>query len=133
MTFEHVGKSGNAFMGTLHQMTGPWGTLQIHTSEEYGGKAFDIQSGTGFPFNVTEAWAPTIWAYQRMAMYREMPESFDSILQKTRVFLGGWRSVLNGGKVVRPGEVAEDGEAPVVVPSRPGAPYGGVCREVFGG
>ena len=102
--------------------------MQIHTPEEYGGKAFDIQSGTGFPFNVTEAWAPTIWAYQRMAMYGEMPESFESILEKTRVFLAGWRSVLNGGKVVRPEEVPEDWEAPVELPSRPEI----LTRECFG-
>jgi predicted dehydrogenase len=132
MTFEHAGKSGNAFLGTLHQIAGSWGTLQIHTPEEYGGKQFDIQSGTGFPFNITEAWAPTIWAYQRMALYREMPESFDSILDKTRVFLAGWRSVLNGGKVVRPQEVPEDWDAPVELPSRPTDPYVGMFRKLFG-
>jgi len=54
-----------------------WGTLQIHTPDEYGGKQFDIQPGAGFPFDKTEAWAPAIWAYQRMAMYKEMPQTFD--------------------------------------------------------
>ena len=132
MTFEHASQSGHSFLGTLHQVAGSWGTLQIHTPEEYGGKAFDIQRGTGFPFNVTEIWAPTIWAYQRMAMYREAPESFDSILQKTRVFLAGWRSVLNGGKIVRPEEVPEDWESPVDVPSRAGDPYPRMFRKLFG-
>ena len=89
MTFEHSGKNGNSFLGALHQIVGSWGTLQIHTPEEINGKRFEIVGGTGFPFNVTEAWAPTIWAYQRMAMYKDMPQSFDSILEKTRVLQAG--------------------------------------------
>jgi predicted dehydrogenase len=132
MTFEHSGKNGNSFLGALHQIVGSWGTLQIHTPEEINGKRFEIVGGTGFPFNVTEAWAPTIWAYQRMAIYQDMPQSFDSILEKTRVFLAGWTSVLNGGKVVRPEEVPEDWEAPVELPSRPGDPYPGMFRKLFG-
>src|SRR5262249_15578632 len=125
-------QNGRTFMGTLHQIAGSWGTLQIHTPEEYGGKSFEIQNGTGFPFNVTECWAPTIWAYQRMCIYREMPESLESIVEKTRVFLAGWRSVLNGGKVVRPEEVPDDWESPVDLPSRPGDPYPGMFRKLFG-
>jgi hypothetical protein len=132
MTLEHAGQSGHSFLGTLHQVAGSWGTLQVYTPEEYGGRAFDIQRGTGFPFNVTEVWAPTIWAYQRMAIYREMPESFESILQKTRVFLAGWRSVLNGGKVVPVEEVPEEWESPVELPSRAGDPYPGMFRKLFG-
>lgn len=132
MSFEHTGGDGHVFLGTLHQIAGSWGTLRIHTKEAYGGKAFDIESGTGFPFQITEAWAPTIWAYQRMALYHEMPESFDSILEKTRVFLAGWRSVLNGGKTVRPEEVPEDWESPVELPSRSGDPYVGMFRKLFG-
>jgi predicted dehydrogenase len=132
MTFEHAGKSGNSFLGSLHQIVGSWGSLQIHTPEEINGKPFEIVGGTGFPFNVTEAWAPTIWAYQRMAMYKDMPQSFDAILEKTRVYLAGWTSVLNGGKVVRPEDVAEDWEAPVELPSRPGDPYPGMFRKLFG-
>jgi predicted dehydrogenase len=132
MTFEHAGPNGNSFLGTLHQIAGPWGTLQIHTPDQYGGRSFNIESGTGFPFSVTEAWAPTIWAYQRMAMYKEMPESFESILEKTRVFLAGWRSVLNGGRVVRTEDVPEDWESPVDLPSRPADPYPGLFRKMFG-
>ena len=132
MTFEHAGGNGNGFLGTLHQIAGAWGTLQVHTPGEYGGRAFNIQGGTGFPFNVTEAWAPTIWAYQRMAVYREMPQSFESILDKTRVFLAGWQSVLNGGKAVRPEDVPEEWESPVELPSRPGDPYARMFKKLFG-
>jgi predicted dehydrogenase len=132
MTFEHQGVSGNSFLGTLHQIAGQWASLQIHTPEQYDGKSFNIVSGTGFPFNVTEAWAPTIWAYQRMAMHKEMPESFDEILGKTRIFLAGWQSVLNGGKTVRLDEVPEVWEAPVDLPSRPGDPYTAMFKKLFG-
>jgi hypothetical protein len=61
-----------------------------------------------------------------------MPETFDSVLQKTRVFLAGWRSVLNGGKVVRVDEVPEDWESPVDLPSRPSDPYTRMFRKLFG-
>ena len=72
MTFEHHDQNGNSFFGTLHHIKGAWGTLQVYTTDEYGGKAFDIQAGLGFPFSNTELWAPTIWAYERMARYKEM-------------------------------------------------------------
>jgi predicted dehydrogenase len=132
MTFEHQDKSGNPFLGTLHQIGGPWGTLHIYTPEEYGGKQFDIQGGTGFPFNTTEAWAPTIWAYQRMAIYKEMPQSFEAILEKTRVFLAGFRSVLDGGKVTRLDEVPEEWEAPVALPAKANDPTVSLFRKKFG-
>ena len=132
MTFEHHDPSGNPFFGALHHIKGAWGTLQVHTPQEYGGKAFDIQVGVGFPFSATELWAPTIWAYERMARYKEMPESFDDILEKTRVFLAGFRSVLNGGKVVRLEEVPEDWETPVELPDKAGDPTVGLFRKMFG-
>jgi predicted dehydrogenase len=132
MTLEHVAADGRPFMGTLHQIQGSWGTLQVHTPEAYGGKTFEIFGGTDFPFDKTEAWAPTLWAYQRMAMYGEMPESFDHILDKTRVFLAGWRSVLDGGRVVRVDDVPDDFESPVDLPNHPGDPTVGLFRKKFG-
>ena len=47
MTFEHQDKTGNSFIGTLYQINGSWGTLQIHTAEETAGKQFDILGGPG--------------------------------------------------------------------------------------
>ena len=132
MTFEHLAADGHAFMGALHQMSGSWGTLQIHTPEEYGGKEFEVFGGTDFPFNKTEAWAPVVWVYQRMAMYGDMPESFDQLFNKTRVFLAGWRSVLNGGRVVPVEDVPEDFESPVELPTHPGDPTVGLFRKKFG-
>jgi predicted dehydrogenase len=132
MTFEHHDAGGRSFLGTLHQVGGPWATLQVHTPEDYGGKQFDIQGGVGFPFNMTEAWAPTIWAYQRMAVYQEMPESFDAIMEKTRIFLAGFRSVMDGGKVVRPEEVPEDWESPVALPAHASDPTVDLFKKKFG-
>ena len=132
MTFEHRDASGNEFLGTLHQATGPWGTLQIHTKDAYPGKMFAIDSGTGFPFNKTEAWAPTIWAYEHMARYKEMPQTFDSLWEKTRVFMAGWQSVMNGGKIVRLEDVPEDWEAPVALPARPNDRSVALFKQKFG-
>ena len=132
MTFEHRDKNGNPFMGTLHQIGAAWGTLHIHTPDEYGGKQFDIQPGVGFPFDKTEAWAPTIWAYQRMAMYNEMPQTFESLWDKTRAFMAGWRSVLDGGKVVGLEDVPEEWEAPVALPSQAKDPTVDLFKKKFG-
>lgn len=132
MTFEHRDAAGNPFLGTLHQTTGRWGTLQIHTKEHYGGQMFAIESGTGFPFSTTEAWAPTIWAYERMARYKEMPQSLDSLWDKTRVFMAGWRSILDGGRIVKLEDVPEDFEAPIALPARASDPTVEMFKKKFG-
>ncbi|MBT4485336.1 MAG: hypothetical protein HOC71_16840, partial [Candidatus Latescibacteria bacterium] len=79
LTYEHENVDGNHFYGNLHQVSGSWGTVQIHTSEAYGGESFNIRTGTGYPFNKTNIWAPTIWAFQRMAMFGEMPQTYEQI------------------------------------------------------
>jgi predicted dehydrogenase len=117
MTFEHVDAGGRAFLGTLNQIAGSWGTIQIHTPEEYGGRSFEIRTGVGYPFNMTEVWAPTIWAYQHMALYGDMPQTYEQIYEKTRVFFAGFRSILaNGGKPVKLEDVPDDWESPVELP-----------------
>lgn len=93
---------------------------------------FAIEPGTGFPFSTTEAWAPCIWAYERMARYKEMPQSLDSLWEKTRVFMAGWRSILDGGRVVRLDEVPEDFEGPVALPARPNDPSVALFKKKFG-
>lgn len=132
MTFEHRDAAGEPFLGTLHQTTGRWGTLQIHTKEHYGGQMFAIESGTGFPFSTTEAWAPTIWAYERMARYKEMPQSLESLWDKTRVFMAGWRSILDGGRIVKLDDVPEDFEAPIALPARASDPTVEMFKKKFG-
>ena len=120
LTYEHEDKEGNHFYGTLHQVSGSWGTVQIHTREAYGGESFNIRTGTGYPYNKTEIWAPTIWAFQNMAFYGEMPQTFEQIYHKTNVFLAGWKAILeNDGKPVRLEDIPMEWESPVELPNRP--------------
>jgi predicted dehydrogenase len=120
MTLEHAEPGGGRFYGALHQVAGGLGSLTIHTPEEYGGRNFTIYSGSEFPFNQSEFWAPAVWAYQQMAFTRDMPQSFEAILHKTQAFLAGWRSILvNEGKPVRLDEVPENWSSPVELPTHP--------------
>jgi predicted dehydrogenase len=133
MTFEHHDKDGRQFFGTLHQVNSGLGSIRIHAYEESFARDFDIRPGTGEPFNKTELWAPTIWAFQQMAINRTMPQSFEQILHKNNVFLAGWRSVLTqGGKPVRLEDVPDDWETPVELPNRPGDPTVSLFRKKFG-
>lgn len=120
ITFEHVNSDGHQFYGTLHQVSGSWGTVQIHTSEAYGGENFRIHTGTGYPYDKTEIWLPTIWSFQNMALHNEMSQTFGQLMHKTNVFLAGWKSVLeNDGKPVKLTEVEEDWESPAELPNHP--------------
>ncbi len=47
------------------------------------------QPGQGFPFNQTEAWAPCIWAFERMARYKEMRAGPRNCLRAPRRSGGG--------------------------------------------
>jgi predicted dehydrogenase len=133
LIYEHRDREGRPFFGSLHQVSGSWGTIQIHTAEEYGGKAFLIQTGTGFPFDKTEVWAPALWAFENMARHGVMPQTFEQIEHKTNVFLAGWKSILDGdGKPVRLEDVPEDWESPVELPNHPGDPTVSLFRKKFG-
>ncbi len=133
LTFEHSDPEGRAFLGSLHQVSGSGATIRIHTSEEYGGKGFYVHTGTGYPFNQTEIWAPTLWAYQRMALFQEMPQTFEQLLDKNNIFLAGWWSILkNNGRPVKLEDVPEDWESPVELPNRPGDGTVSLFRKKFG-
>jgi hypothetical protein len=133
LTFEHEDKNGRRFFGTLHQVSGSWATVSIHTPEEYGGKDFDVHTGTDYPFNKTEIWAPTVWAFQKMAMFGEMPQTLDDIYHKTNAFLAGWYSVLEkDGQPVKLAEVPEEWESPVELPSQPQDETVALFRAKFG-
>lgn len=133
MTFEHADKEGRRFLGTLHQVAGSWGTIQIHTPQEYGGKSFVIHPGTEYPYNKTEVWAPTLWAFQHMGVTGVMPQSFDEIYRKTNVFLAGWKSILEkDGRPVKLDEVADGWESPAALPARPDDPTVALFIKKFG-
>ncbi|MCE5251456.1 hypothetical protein LLG96_14680, partial [bacterium] len=133
LTYEHADKDGRLFYGTLNEVSGSWGTVQIHTPEAYGGEDFNIYTGTGYPFNKTEIWAPTIWAFQNMAYNGEMPQTFDQIVHKTAVFLAGWKSVLErDGNPVRLDEIADNWESPVKLPNHPDDTTPDLFKKKFG-
>ncbi|MFC1694010.1 Gfo/Idh/MocA family oxidoreductase [Candidatus Latescibacterota bacterium] len=133
LIYEHRDKDGNQFYGSLYQVSGSWGTVQIHTPEAYGGESFNIYTGTGYPFNKTEIWAPTIWAFQNMAYHQEMPQTFDEIYHKTAVFLAGWKSFLdNNGRAVRLTDIPEDWESPCELPNHPEHTTYALFKKKFG-
>jgi hypothetical protein len=133
LTYEHRDRDGRRFFGTLHQIAPGPAAIQIHTPEEPLGKSFQIEMGSGYPYNKTEMWAPTLWAFHRMALSGRMPQSFDEILHKHQVYLAGWRSILtNDGHPVKLEDVPEDWETPVELPSRPGDVTVSLFKKRFG-
>lgn len=114
LTYEHRDPNGRQFFGTLNEVSGSWGTIQIHTPEAYGGESFNIHTGTGTPYDKTEVWAPTLWAFQRMALYGKMAQTFEQLLDRNNVYLAGFLSILEKqGQPVRLDQVPEDWRAPV--------------------
>ncbi|HQO36890.1 MAG TPA: hypothetical protein PLG59_19660 [bacterium] len=133
MILEHQDPEGRRFYGTLHQIAGSWGTVRIHTEENSDGEEFRILRGTGYPYDKTEIWAPTPWAFQKMVLYGEMPQTFEQIMDKTNVFLAGWRSILEkNGEPVRLEDVPEDWESPVELPNHPNDSVANRFRQLFG-
>jgi len=133
LTYEHVDKDGRTFYGNLHQVSGSWGTVQIHTPEAYGGESFPIRTGTGYPYNKTEIWATPIWVFQNMAYHGEMQQTFEEIYHKTAVFLAGFKSVLESdGRAVRLADLPEDWESPVDLPTKPDDKTTSLFRKKFG-
>lgn len=133
VTFEHKDAGGRTFYGTLHEVSGSWGSVRIHTRKHYGGEGFEIHPGTEYPFNRTEVWAPTIWAFQLMALHGDMPQSYEQIEHKSDVFLAGFHSILeNEGKPVQLDDVPENWKAPVDLPNRPTEHFADLFRKKFG-
>ena len=131
MTFEHRDQEGRQFFGALHQ-TGGWGTIQIRAEGEPA-RSFAIEPGTAYPFNKTQVWAPTLWAFEHMAKSGRMPQSLDQLLEKNNVFLAGWRSILeNNGQATTLDDVPEDWETPVELPNRPGDSTVPMFKKKFG-
>ena len=132
LIYEHTDKDGRQFFGSLNQVSGSWGTINIHTPESYGGESFRIRTGTGFPFNKTEVWATPIWAFHNMALHGEMPQTFEQIYHKTQVFLAGWKSVLENGGFVELEGFPEDWESPYILPKSAGDKTPKQLKQLFG-
>jgi len=133
LTYEHRGKDDRRFFGTLHTGNFGVGALHIHTEKTGHGRTFELTIGTGAPFNQTEFWAPTLWAFQQVAQGQTMPQTYEQILAKNQAFMAGWRShLIEQGRPVRLADVPPDWQAPVALPNRPGDPTYGQFRKAFG-
>ena len=131
MTLEHRDQEGRQFFGTLEQ-TGGRGTIRIRVDGEPT-RSFAIDPGNGYPFNKTQIWAPTLWAFEHMARCRQMPQSLDQILDKNNIFLAGWWSILkNDGNPVKLDQVPLTWETPVALPNRPGETTASQFEKEFG-
>ncbi len=118
VTYEHQTPDGRTFMGTLHLGSFGLGGIRIHTEEEYGGKGFQIDLGTGYPYNRTQLWAPTIWEFESLARGNEPSQSLEQIEHKHKVYMAGFWSVLRKeGKPTHLDEIPADWEAPVDIPN----------------
>ncbi|MCH2201998.1 MAG: hypothetical protein MK102_08510 [Fuerstiella sp.] len=118
VTYEHQAPDGRSFMGTLHLGSFGLGGIRIHAQEEMGGKGFQIELGTGYPYNKTHLWAPTLWEFASLARGNPPSQSLEQIEHKHKVYMAGFWSILeNEGKPTRLDQVPADWEAPVDLPN----------------
>ena len=133
LTYEHRDTEGRQFFGSLHNVGATLATIRIHAPGEYGGKGFRLEPGTGYPYNKTELWAPTLWAYEAMARGDGMPQTFDQLLHKHKVFMAGFWSILKkDGLAARLDEVPGEWESPVALPNRPSEQTYKLFKKKFG-
>lgn len=107
VTVEHEGRHGGpAFYGAVQQIGGAWGWIRV-----FGASGFEQSIGSGPYF-----WLPLVVEMQRMFETRQMPQSYDVLLEKTAMFLAGFRSHLDaGGAPVRLDQLG-DWQAPLLNP-----------------
>jgi predicted dehydrogenase len=107
VTLEHEGRhGGRPFYGSVQQISGTWAWIRV-----FGDTSFEQSVGTGAYF-----WLPLLLEMQRMFETRRMPQSYETLLEKTRLFLAGFRSHLErGGAPVRLDDL-DDWHAPLLNP-----------------
>lgn len=107
VVIEHEGRNGGRpFYGSVEQIGGTWGWIRV-----FGTRSVEqtVQGGPYF-------WLPIVIEMQRMFESRVMPQTYDELLEKNRLFLAGFRShVERGGAPVRLDEVG-DWQAPRLNP-----------------
>ncbi|MDP2982949.1 MAG: Gfo/Idh/MocA family oxidoreductase [Candidatus Latescibacter sp.] len=111
---EGVGEQTKPFVATQQQITGQRANAGMKIY--YSGGWWDIMNywEAGEPLNrLYQLFFPTVFAMQRMFETRKMQWSYDYILQKTRIFLTGFKShVDHNGQMVRVADLPDDWEAP---------------------
>ena len=133
MTLKHRDKkTGKAFYGTLHMVDTGIGRIQIETRDR-GTQTFEVQLGTGKPYDTTVFWAPTLWAYHHMAVHKRPVQTLDQVRNKNQAFMAGWWSHLKQkGNTVKVSDVPVDWEAPVNLPSLPADKTVAMFKKKFG-
>lgn len=117
MVFEHPGRQGGkSFYGTLQHIPGGLTNCSLKVwsgNGEYFEQWWFWEQG---PYDRdTFMWIPTLIAIQRMFETGEMPEPYENILEKTALFLTGFKSHLeHGGAPVKVNSLPPDWEAPLI-------------------
>jgi hypothetical protein len=116
---EGVGEQTVPFVATQQQIVGQRANAGMKIY--YSGGWWDIMNywEAGEPLNrIYQLFFPTIFAIQRMFETRKMQWSYDYILQKTRIFLTGFKShVDHKGQMIRVADLPDNWEAPHFVPN----------------
>jgi len=115
---EGAGEQTKPFVATQQQIVGQQANCGIRIY--YTGGWWDIVNhwGKGEGLNrLYYFFAPTVFAMQRMFETRKMQWSYDYILDKTRIFLTGFKSHLeHNGAMIRVADLPENWEAPAPRP-----------------
>jgi len=126
MTFRYAGRDGGAdFWGVLQQayrsgsawikVCGRGNTQRAdgHKNDVSFERQMDWPREGRGPVTDSAIWLPMIHAMQRMFETKEMPESYESIFEKTQLFIGGFYSLLEkGGAPVALDDIPLDWECP---------------------
>ena len=94
---------------------------------------FEVQLGTGKPYDTTVFWAPTLWAFHHMAVHKRPTQTLEQVRNKNQAFMAGWWSHLKQkGNPVKVTDVPLDWEAPVNLPSLPNDKTVAMFKKKFG-
>ncbi len=114
ITIEGCPEQKKPFVATQLQLSGQGANAGMRIY--YSGGWWDIMNywEQGEPMNrLYQLFFPTVLAMQRMFETRQMQWSYDYILQKTRIFLAGFKSqVEDRGSMVNVAGLPDDWEAP---------------------
>ena len=115
---EGAGEQTKPFVATQQQLSGYGANAGIRIY--YKGGWWDIMNHwtRGEHMNrLYYLFFPTIFAMQRMFETRKMQWSYDYILQKTRIFLTGFKSQLeHNGAMIQVTDLPDNWEAPTPYP-----------------
>ena len=110
LTLEYESRNGEPpFFGCIQEIGGPLGWIRVFGADGSCEQTFD---------GSLPLWLPILQHMQHMFRTQEMPQTHDDILEKTAIFLAGFRSAVDhGGASVRL-DALGDWRAPLLNPDR---------------